>query len=190
MTVTTGTSTVFSEYEVRQANVTVGEKMWEIKCVGKWEEEMEVQKTVKKCRGKVAKQRTRGTGSGTCKATCHMPYECYYALHGMDSDGLKAGVKGYGTDSLHPVALVTLDVYDEDDVEKLKAYPCCTAVSGPARSVENGAEEVAEVELELGVSPDENGFGMYEALAEGLDSQVKSGWMGAFSTALVTAPNE
>lgn len=190
MTATTGTTTVFSEYEVRQANVIVGDKVWPVKCIGKWEEEMEVRKAVKKCRGKVAKQRTRGTGSGTCKVTCHIPYECYYALHGMESEALKTGVMGYGADSLHPVACVTLDVFDEDDVEKLKAYPCCTATSGPARSVENGAEEVAEVELELGVSPDENGFGMYEALADGLDGSVKSAWMDGFSASLVALSAE
>ena len=52
----------------------------------------------------------------------------------------------YGKNSLHPTFTITADVYDEDDVRKLKAYPMCTMSTGPARKVENGADEVAEVE--------------------------------------------
>lgn len=179
------TATVFSEYEVRLMNISIGEDSWPIKCIGKWEESMEVRKTVKKCRGVVSKQRTRGTGSGTCKVTAHMPYECYYALHGMNNEKLADGVKGYGTDSVHPVACITLDVFDEDDIEKFKAYPNCVATTGPARSVENGAEEVAEVELEVGVSPDDNGIGVYEALADKVSEEIKSAWMESFTPELV-----
>lgn len=181
----TGTSTVFSEYEVRLMNIIIDGTVWPIKCIGKWEESMEVRKTVKKCRGVVAKQRTRGTGSGTGKVTAHMPYECYNALHGMDNESLADGVKGYGTDSVHPVAVITQEVYDEDDVLKLKAYPNCVATTGPARSVENGAEEVAEVELEVGISPDDNGIGVYEALADGLAEGIKIAWMESFTPELV-----
>lgn len=177
--------TVFSEYEVRQANVKVGERVWPIKCIGKWEEAMEARKTVKKCRGVVAKQRTRGTGAGTCKVTAHIPMELFNVLHGMEDDELAEGVYAYGTASLHPVAVITLDVFDEDDNEKLKAYPVCTVTTGPTRNVENGAEEVAEVDLEVGVAPDDTGRGVYEALASNLSEEIKTAWMEGFTPELV-----
>ena len=57
--------------------------------------------------------------------------------------------------------------------------------TGPARTVENGAEEVAEVEMEIAFSPDDYGDGIYEALAEELDPTLKSQWMEGFTPALV-----
>lgn len=178
-------STVFSEYEVRQANFKIGEDVWHVKCIGKWEEAMESRTVSKKCRGVVAKKRTKGTGAGTCKVTAHIPMELFHVLHGMNSDDLADGVHGYGTDSLHPEAVITLDVFDEDDVEKFKAYPVSTVTTGPSRSVENGADEVAEVDIEVAVSPDENGRGMYEALASELSESIKSAWMDNFTPELV-----
>lgn len=181
------TTTVFSDYEVRQANVKIGERLWPIKCIGKWEEAMEAVKVVKKCRGVVAKQRTRGTGAGTCKVTAHIPLELYRVFHGMENEELADGVFAYGTSSLHPVAVITLDVFDEDDVELFRAYPVCTVTTGPTRNTENGAEEVAEVEMEIGVSPDDNGQGVYEALADGLAESIKTAWMENFTPELVQA---
>lgn len=178
-------TTVFSEYEVRLANVKIGEEFWPIKCIGTWEEAMESRTVSKKCRGVVAKTRTKGTGAGTCKVTAHIPLELYHALHGMKNDDLADGVYAYGTSSLHPVACITLDVFDEDDVEMFKAYPVCTVTTGPSRKVENGAEEVAEVELEVAVSPDDNGQGVYEALANGLAENIKTAWMESFTPELV-----
>ena len=178
-------TTVFSEYEVRQANFKIGENVWPIKCIGKWEEALESRTVNKKCRGVVAKTRTRGTGAGTCKVSAHVPIELYWALHGMNSDDLADGVHGYGTDSLHPVVVITLDVYDEDDVEKFKAYPVCTVTTGPNRNTENGADEVAEIDIDVALSPDENGRGMYEALANDLSENIKSAWMDSFTPSLV-----
>ncbi|MBQ9785061.1 MAG: phage tail protein [Clostridia bacterium] len=180
------TTTVYSYYEVRLANVKIGENVWPIKCIGKFEEAMEARTVTKKCRGVVAKQRTKGTGAGTCKVSAHIPLELYHALHGMDSDDLADGVYAYGTKSMHPIAVVTLDVYDEDDVEMFRAYPVCTVTTGPNRNTENGADEVAEVELEIGVAPDDNGYGVYEALAEGLSESIKTAWMENFTPTLVT----
>lgn len=180
-----GISTVFSEYEVRQMNMIIGDKFWEVKCIGKLEESSEVRKTVKKCRGVIAKQRTRGTGAGTLKLTAHIPWELYYAMLDMDREDLADGVYGYGTPSLHPVIKATADVFDEDDNEKFKAWPNCTATSGPARSVENGSEEVAEVDIEIGFSPDEFGYGIYEAMESALADEIKTAWMESFAPELV-----
>lgn len=183
--------TVFSEYEVKVLNfiVSIGgtKQAWPVKCVGKMEEENESRRLIKKCRGVTNKKRTKGTGVGTLKVTAHMPYELYAILHGMRSDELADGVYAYGRDSMHPEVVVTGDVYDEDDIEKFKAWPCCVVSTGPARSIENGAEEVAETELEIGFSPDGTGRGVYEALADGLSDEIKAGWLESFTPDLVKA---
>ena len=70
--------------------------------------------------------------------------------------------------------------------EKLKAYPVCTMDGGVARKVENGSEEVAEVELSISVMPDEYGQGMYEALKEDLSvGTTANDWMTKFTPAMV-----
>lgn len=61
--------------------------------------------------------------------------------------------------------------------------------SGVARKVENGGEEVAEIELEVSVMPDEYGNGLYEALK----SELKTGttandWMTKFAPSMVQTP--
>ena len=184
--------TIFSEYDVKCLNFIFGtgesKEVWPVKVIGKLEEESEVRKMVKKGRGVTIKNRTWGTGAGTLKLTAHMPYGLYIKLHGMDAAGLAEGVHAYGRDSRHPEACVTGDVFDEDDVEKLKAWPVCVVSTGPARSVENGSEEVAETNLEIGFSPDANGLGVYEALAADVTEAIKTGWMESFSHALVAAP--
>lgn len=75
---------------------------------------------------------------------------------------------------------------DEDDNEKLKAYPNCTIQTALTRKVENGAEEIAEIELELAITPDEEGNGMYEAVVTDLtDEDLKTKWLELFTPELV-----
>ncbi|MGN0301597.1 MAG: hypothetical protein ACI4BI_01815 [Anaerotardibacter sp.] len=182
----TSTETVFSEFECDLMNFKIAETDYEIKCIGSVEESNEVRNVTKKCRGVVTKKRTYGTGTGTLKLTAHMPYEAYNAIHAMNSEKLAEGVKGYGRDSLHPEFPITAHIKDEDGIEKYKAWPICTASTGPARKIENGAEEVAEVELEIGFTSDENGFGFYEALASDI-TELKDQWMKNFTPDLVIA---
>lgn len=180
-------TTVFSEYEVRELVVKLGTETCSIGCIGSLEEETEVIKVTKKCRGVVAKKRTRGTGSGTLKLTAHMPRDLYDRLMAMKSDKLKPGVTAYGRTSVHPEFTLTGRVFDEDEKEKLKAWPVCVMNAGPASKVENGAEEVAELEIEIGYSPDKNGFGHYECDLEDATEDVKNAWMESFTPELVKA---
>lgn len=181
-------STVFSEYEYRKLVFKIDKDSVEVPCVGSFEEELEVKTVVKNCRGTVAKTRTRGTGNGTITISGHIPNELYQRLFnflGADG-GLKKGVHSYGKKSLHPEFMLTADVFDEDDNEKLKAYPRCTIQSNLSRSTENGGDEVAEIELEIAVMPDDNEQGLYEALASEVDEDVKTKWMNEFNLELVT----
>lgn len=181
-------STVFSEYELRKMSIKVGEEgqYKSADCVGSCEEEMETKVVTKSCRGVVAKTRVWGTGNGTLNISAHMPMDIYHDVFGMMADGLLEGVYAYGKPSVHPTFSITQEVYDEDGNKKFKAYPNCIMQSGVARSIENGAEEVAEIEMEVSVMPDEEGFGLYEALESELtDDTAKTTWMTAFTPELV-----
>lgn len=178
------TEKVFSEAEVREIAIRVegAEKADRNECVGVWEEELSVKTVIKKCRGVLAKSRTKGTGNGTIKASLHMAQDLFAELYGMRQEGLKDGVIAYGTSSLHPVFCVTARVLDEDDNEKLKAYPKCTIQKALARKVENGGEEISEIELELTIMPDNFGNGLYEAVVTDLaDEELKNKWLEEFT---------
>lgn len=183
--------TVFSEFEARSMSFIFGDgDVYNIQCVGKVENEANIRNIVKNCRGSVAKKRTRPTGEGTLKVTAHMPYECYVRLHDMQREELASGVYAYGQASLHPEVCVTADIFDEDDNEKFKAWPRCTISTGANQTIENGGDEVAEVELEIGYMPDKYNEGFYEALAANLSSEIKSQWMNAFTPDLVRASDD
>lgn len=183
---------VFSEYELKEIGLKrkSAEKYSTIECVGSCEEEMESKTITKSCRGVVKKKIVKGTGNGTLKYSLHMPYEEYTKIYGMELETLIEGVKAYGSNSVHEEFCITEHVFDEDGVEKFKAYPRCVLESGITRKIENGAEEVAEIELDVSVMPDEYGNGVYEALAADLaDETVKETWMTAFEPDMVQIPS-
>lgn len=181
------TNGVFSDFEIDRMNVKFAdaEAVVGMNCVGSVEEEMTAKVITKKCRGVIIKNVVKGTGEGTLTISAHVPYEVFKDAFGMEMDTLKTGVTAYGSKSVHKEFCLTLHVNDEDGAEKYKAYPRCVCAARPTISVENGAEEVAEVEMTVNVMPDDNGNGMYEALAEGLDETVANSWMDNFKPDLV-----
>lgn len=184
------TSTVFSEAEVEEIGIKIeGATTADvIKCVGSMEEEMEVKTVTKKCKGVVTKSRTKGTGKGTVKMSLHVAQDIFADLYGMQNEELKDGVIAHGQNSIHPVFVLTVKVLDEDGRGKYKAYPQCCIQSGISRKVENGAEEVSEIEIEIAIMPDENGNGLYEAVEEDVtDTEIKTKWMKEFTPDLVKA---
>lgn len=181
-------SGVFSEYELRKMSIKFkgGTSYQSADCVGSCEEELETKVITKSCRGNVAKTTVKGTGNGTLNISMHMPYEIYTQAYGMNLDTLIEGVKAYGQNSRHEAFSIVQDVFDEDGNEKFKAYPNCIIQTGVVRKIENGAEEVAEIEMEVSVMPDEYGNGVYEALASELsDETVKTKWMTEFTPEMV-----
>ena len=182
------TKGVFSEFEVQEQHIKVAgqESFMDMNCVGSSEEELEVKVITKNCRGVVAKKKIKGTGAGTLTESLHVPYDIYNMIYDMNQeDELLEGVVGYGQKSKHPEFALTQKVLDEDDVVKLKAYPRCIIESGPHRPVENGAEEVPELELTISLMPDEYGYCMYEALYDSVDETVAQTWLTEFTPALV-----
>lgn len=184
------TNGVFSDFEIDQISVKFAGETGEavaMNCVGSVEEEMTAKAVTKSCRGVVVKKTVRGTGEGTLTISAHVPYAIFTEAFDMALDTLKEGVHAYGSNNRHKAFCMTMHVIDEDGAEKFKAYPNCIFNARPTISVENGAEEVAQIEMEIAVMPDENGNGMYEALADGLDEAIKTDWMSKFNAALVTA---
>lgn len=176
-----------SEFEVKKIGFKFEDETEykAVECIGSMEEDMAVKAITKKCRGVVRKKRTKGTGEGTLKLTLHMPYDIYTTAFGMKLDSLKEGVYGYGQNSVHKNFALVAHVEDEDGNEKMKAYPNGVMNTGVVRKIENGAEEVAELELEVGVMPDKYGNGMYETLVAEDDEETANEWMTAFDPDMV-----
>ena len=182
------TNGVYSEFELREMGIkTTGSEAYvAANCVGSSEEELDTKVITKSGRGVVSKKVVKGAGTGKLKISMHMPYALYTEVYGMDLDTLIKGVKAYGVNSKHKEFATTQHVFDEDGVEKFKAYPKCIIESGVSRKIENGGEEVAEIELEVSLMPDEFGNCAYEALAEELDDETaKTQWMTAFEPSMV-----
>lgn len=181
------TNGVFSEFEVKEQHIKMAdeESYSTMSCVGSSEEELEVKIITKKCRGAIAKEKVKGTGNGTLTESLHVPRDIYNKMYDMNRPNLKKGVYAYGQNSSHPEFSITQRVLDEDGVEKFKAYPHCVLESGPKRPVENGQEEVPELELTIKLLPDDNGECMYEALKSELDEETAGKWLEHFDTSLV-----
>lgn len=181
------TNGVFSEFEVKEQHIKMADEdsYSTMSCVGSSEEELEVKIITKKCRGAIAKEKVKGTGNGTLTESLHVPRDIYNKMYDMNRPNLKKGVYAYGQNSSHPEFSITQRVLDEDGVEKFKAYPRCVLESGPKRPVENGQEEVPELELTIKLLPDDNGECMYEALKSELDEETAGKWLEHFDTSLV-----
>lgn len=181
------TNGVFSEFEVEEQHIKMADEdsYSTMSCVGSSEEDLEVKIITKKCRGAIAKEKVKGTGNGTLTESLHVPRDIYNKMYNMNRSNLKKGVYAYGQNSSHPEFSITQRVLDEDGVEKFKAYPRCVLESGPKRPVENGQEEVPELELTIKLLPDDNGECMYEALKSELDEETAGKWLEHFDTSLV-----
>ena len=176
-------ATVFSEYELRKMAIRFDNESTavEASCVGSCSEELDVRKVTKKCRGITVKTRVKGSGTGKLTISMHVPKDVYDGMFGMKLDGLIDGVRAYGQSSTHPEFCITQEVYDEDGNKKFKAYPRCIMESGVSRSIENGTEEVKEIDLDISIMPDEHGMGMYEVLDSELKEEtVRTNWMSKF----------
>ena len=181
---------VFSEYEIRSIGFKFGEgpSYDSVECIGSCDEALDTRKIIKKCRGIIVKEVVKGTGTGKLKITAHIPYDIFCKMYGMDNPNLVTGVKSYGSTSKHESFSMVADVFDEDDKEKFKAYPNCIMESGVTQKIKNGEEEVAELELEISIMPDEKGQGLYEVLVDDLaedTKQLKTNWMTKFTPELV-----
>lgn len=180
-------SQIFSEYDIKQWGIQFADdpEATIMDTLGSAEESMEVRTVTKQKRNMPWKTRTKATGSGEVKITAHVRTDIYAKMFGMLVDGYKDGVMVYGTMSVHDQFCMTERVEDEDGIEKLKAYPCCTLKEGLSRKIETNGEEVAEIEFTVAVDPDNDGNGMYEVVIESdTDADMIRNWMTDFDAEL------
>lgn len=177
----------FAEFEIKDSSIKVekeGAQFEKIGCVGSAEESFGTKTVTKKCEGKITKQRTFPDGSGELKLSLHMKWTAYIALFNLEREELKEGVYAYGAKA-HEVFAFVCKALDMDGNEKYKAYPNCTIKDGIARKVENGGEEVAEIELTVALAADKYGECMYEALKEESEEGIGEKWMKDWNHELI-----
>lgn len=179
----------YSEFEITDFAMKFDEDEKHNICgaVGSCEESLDTKTVSKSYKGIEAKTRTKGTGTGELKISMHMAYETYCKAFGMVQEDLKDGIRAYGQNSVHPTMSVTEKVIDEDGTIKYKAYPNCILKEGISRKIENGGEDVAEIEMTLSIMPDKYGNGMYEALEDSIDENTAATWMESFTPELAQA---
>ena len=179
----------FSYAEVKEVSFlfnedTVAES---VTCIGSSELELETRTITKKCGVKVQKSRTKATGNGTDKLNIRIPWDLYVTMFAMDQEGLEEGVTAYGEESLHPTFTYCKRTLDEDGEEMLIAHPNATIKSNQTVKIDNSAEDIAAVDLEIAIMPDEYGNGTYQTVVKDLPegSQIAKTWMTNFTPELV-----
>lgn len=179
---------VYSPYELDQLAIKVSgdESYTRDDCIGSLEVERETKTVTKSCRGVVKKRKTKPTGNGTLTISMHIKLELYRKINGMVNGGLQPGIYAFDNTSAMPEFTVTARVKDEDDNIMYKGFPRCKIEEINTLSIENGAEEVAEVEIKASYMPDDYNKGEYEALEVELTGNVLNAdnWMTEFSSEL------
>ncbi|WP_367590228.1 hypothetical protein [Heyndrickxia ginsengihumi] len=125
----------------------------------------------------------------TLKINAHVQVAPLRKIFGLSNEGLKPGIYSYGSDSIGEEFVLTADAIDDfEDVTKLIAFPNCSSSTGLTLSIENGADEVAELELEFTAMIDDNNKCYYEAFISELDDpSLADQWRKNFSYDVVKA---
>lgn len=155
-------------------------------CLGQIEGETEMKEFIKKCEGIEVKKVSKPQKMNLT-VSAHIPVAIGRDLFGLSNEGLKAGVYSYGSESKGLPFVLTADVIDDfEDVVKMVAFPNCTSTTGLKMTIENGGDEVAELELEFTAMLDAANKLYYEAFVDEVtDETVKSTWHTKFTTELV-----
>lgn len=177
---------VYSYFEADQLAIKVAgdQDYTRDDCIGSIEVERETKTVTKSCRGVVKKRKTKPTGNGTITLKMHIKLALYRKLNAMTNEGLQPGVYAFDNTVSMPEASLTARVKDEDDNIMFLGYPRCKVEEIGNLSIENGAEEVAEVEMKLSYMPDDYNKGEYQALADELTGSAltAANWMTSFSS--------
>ena len=177
---------VYSYFECDQLAIKVAgdEEYTRDDCIGALTVERETKTVTKSCRGVVKKRKTKPTGNGTIKLKMHIKMALYRKIHAMTNEGLQPGVYAFDNTEPMPEFAVTARVKDEDDNVMFLGYPRCKIEEINSLEIENGAEEVAEVEMSVSYMPDDYNKGEYQALEVELTGDVLNAdnWMTDFDS--------
>ena len=183
--------TTFDEYKVTDAGIKWFENgayvttSVKLGCTGKLEIETTLKTVIKKCEGDTVRSVDIPTQL-KCKLTGHMPVENLRKAWGLNTKGLKKGVFAYGTDSRQGRGIMSFDVLDlDEEMTMLRAFPNMQFSGGMKWELENGGEEIAEVEQEFIAMKDVNSKFFYEALKSEVEPDVADKWLTDFTPELV-----
>lgn len=156
--------------------------------IGTLEGETEIREFIKRVEGveanKISKpEKMNLTVSG------HIKVGVARDLFGLTDADLKPGVWAYGANSKGKQFVFTADVLDEfQDKKKLIAFSKCVSATGFAITIENGGDELAEMEIEFTAMQDTEGNFYYEAITDELDdATIADSWHTQFTPTLVKA---
>lgn len=177
---------VYSYFECDQLAIKVAgdEEYTRDDCIGSLTVERETKTVTKSCRGVVKKRKTKPTGNGTINLKMHIKMALYRKIHAMTNEGLQPGVYAFDNTEPMPEFAITARVKDEDDNVMFLGYPRCKIEEINSLEIENGAEEVAEVEMSVSYMPDDYNKGEYQALEVELTGDVLNAdnWMTDFDS--------
>ena len=177
---------VYSYFECDQLAMRVAgeEEYTRDDCVGTLSVERETKTVTKSCRGVVKKRKTKPTGTGTINLKMHIKMALYRKIHAMTNEGLQPGIYAFDNTEPMPEFSLTARVKDEDDNIMFLGYPRCKIEEINSMEIENGAEEVAEVEMTVSYMPDDYNKGEYQALEVELTGDVLNAdnWMTDFDS--------
>lgn len=177
---------VYSYFECDQLAIKVAgdEEYTRDDCIGSLTVERETKTVTKSCRGVVKKRKTKPTGNGTINLKMHIKMALYRKIHAMTNEGLQPGVYAFDNTEPMPEFAITARVKDEDDNIMFLGYPRCKIEEINSLEIENGAEEVAEVEMSVSFMPDDYNKGEYQALEVELTGDVLNAdnWMTDFDS--------
>ena len=164
---------------------TLGEAK-KLGCVGSLGMEPDVRTFTKTCEGVVTDEITL-INFYTVTFTGHVTIGALRDIFGLSNEGLKTGVRAIGrkTNGKRGVfTFVAEDMYGTE--KKLIAYPNMSVANGYAFTHENGADEIAEIEIEFKALLDKADNFYYEAFeSEITDEELRTGWSKTFDTDLV-----
>lgn len=171
---------VFDAVEIKNASIlfkgaTVTDPFG---CVGKLDAETEIKSKSKICGGVTQKKKAKPTQMNV-KISGHMQLKVLRGIFGITNEGLIDGVYSYGINSVGKDFSFVAEEFDVfEDNNRLIAFPNCSAATGFVKSIENGADELAEFEAEITALPDAYGEFYYEGI--NLPADVQTKWLTKF----------
>lgn len=135
-------------------------------CTGSLERAINVRTITKSCEGVVTKNITAPDGTGTLTISAHAVVDVIRKMQAMTT---AHSVSAQGTDTF-PTFELKCEVENEDGEVMYQHYPNCALNEAPTVTIDNSADEVAEVEYAIALAVDTNGQLYYEAFAEDLEN--------------------
>ena len=188
MAKTTTVVTTFDNVSIKRIafNFKNAENAIATDCNGQLDGETEMQTVVKKCGATEVKSKSKPINM-TVTITAHVPMEVYRRFNGLKQDErIKPGIYSYGPDSVGEDFSLAAEIVDDfEQNSKLVGMLACTSNTGLTFSIENGADEVAALELETKVMQDEFGKFYHEAIVAELEEDLTDQWMTNLSADVI-----